>query len=40
MTRDALIDKLNLAGIETKPVFYPLHEMPPYTDMGESRRSR
>jgi perosamine synthetase len=28
--RDELIAKLQLSGIETRPVFYLLHEMPPY----------
>jgi len=30
LSRDALIEKLKMNGIETRPVFYPLHEMPPY----------
>ncbi|MEQ1727507.1 MAG: aminotransferase class I/II-fold pyridoxal phosphate-dependent enzyme [Vicinamibacterales bacterium] len=30
LTRDELIERLQLAGIESRPVFYPLHEMPPY----------
>ncbi|OFV91964.1 MAG: hypothetical protein A3H95_16000, partial [Acidobacteria bacterium RIFCSPLOWO2_02_FULL_64_15] len=28
--RDEVIEKLQLTGIESRPVFYPLHEMPPY----------
>lgn len=28
--RDEVVGKLLLNGIETRPVFYPLHEMPPY----------
>jgi len=28
--RDELISKLLLNGIETRPAFFPLHEMPPY----------
>lgn len=28
--RDELITKLAKIGIETRPVFYPMHEMPPY----------
>ncbi len=28
ISRDELMNKLNLAGIETRPVFYPLNEMP------------
>jgi perosamine synthetase len=31
VTRDDLMAKLLLNGVETRPVFYPLHEMPPYT---------
>lgn len=30
VTRDELIEKLMKNGVETRPVFYPLHEMPPY----------
>ncbi|MHA8087410.1 aminotransferase class I/II-fold pyridoxal phosphate-dependent enzyme [Aquirufa sp. Wall-65K1] len=30
-TRDQLIEFLNQKGIETRPVFYPMHMMPPYT---------
>jgi perosamine synthetase len=30
LTRDTLIEKLLKNGIETRPAFYPLHEMPPY----------
>jgi perosamine synthetase len=30
VTRDDLMAKLLLNGVETRPVFYPLHEMPPY----------
>lgn len=28
--RDELINYLNIRGVETRPVFYPLHLMPPY----------
>jgi perosamine synthetase len=36
-TRNTLIDDLYAAGIETRPVFYPLHVMPPYrTDPAQS----
>jgi perosamine synthetase len=28
--RDELMSKLLKNGVETRPVFYPLHEMPPY----------
>lgn len=34
--RDALIDALAADGVETRPIFYPLHKMPPYLD--ESQR--
>jgi perosamine synthetase len=30
VSRDELIEKLMKNGVETRPVFYPLHEMPPY----------
>ncbi len=30
LTRDAFLARLAAAGIETRPLFYPLHEMPPY----------
>jgi perosamine synthetase len=32
--RDELMDRLLLNGIETRPAFYPLHEMPPYRQFG------
>jgi perosamine synthetase len=32
VTRDELIEKLMKNGVETRPVFYPLHEMPPYIE--------
>lgn len=35
--RDELIQKLAANGIETRPVFYPLHEMPPYEDFAEGK---
>ena len=31
MKRDELIEKMMKNGVETRPLFYPLHEMPPYT---------
>ena len=31
--RDELLEKLSLNGIESRPVFYPLHQMPPYRDL-------
>jgi perosamine synthetase len=30
LTRDELAERLLLTGTETRPVFYPLHEMPPF----------
>ena len=30
ISRDELIEKMLRNGVETRPVFYPLHEMPPY----------
>lgn len=35
-SRDNFIDYLNLCGIESRPVFFPMHEMPPYTNFGKS----
>ena len=34
-TRDALMKKLIDCGIDTRPVFYPIHSMPPY---GEKKK--
>jgi perosamine synthetase len=34
--RNALIDALAADGIETRPVFYPLHELPPYAAEGQA----
>jgi perosamine synthetase len=39
VTRDELIDKLTKNGVETRPVFYPLHEMPPYQKYVRDRQS-
>ncbi|MBK6776482.1 MAG: DegT/DnrJ/EryC1/StrS family aminotransferase [Flavobacteriales bacterium] len=30
MQRDELMEKMMRNGVETRPLFYPLHEMPPY----------
>jgi perosamine synthetase len=38
MSRDELIDRLYRNGIESRPAFYPLHQMPPYRTFGGSRR--
>jgi perosamine synthetase len=35
--RDVIREKLAEAGIETRPVFYPLHILPPYRDGHGSR---
>lgn len=32
MSRDALIRALEIDGIETRPLFYPMHVMPPFFD--------
>ena len=36
---DELLEKLSLNGIESRPVFYPLHQMPPYRDLVPSEAS-
>ena len=33
--RDELIEYLNKQGIETRPVFFPMHQMPPYVSFGK-----
>jgi perosamine synthetase len=33
-TRDQLMNYLNNLGVETRPVFFPLHIMPPYSKFG------
>jgi len=32
--RDAVMRAMDAAGIETRPVFYPMHVMPPYREKG------
>jgi perosamine synthetase len=32
--RAVVADALGVAGIETRPVFYPLHHLPPYADLA------
>lgn len=32
--RDIVMHKLDQLGIETRPVFYPMHEMPPYKELS------
>lgn len=34
--RDELMNYLNTKGVETRPVFYPLHIMPPYTSFARA----
>ena len=36
--REELMDYLNYQGIETRPVFYPMHKMPPYIDFGKEEK--
>jgi perosamine synthetase len=33
-SRDLVMQDLDEAGVETRPVFYPLHMLPPYRDMA------
>lgn len=35
-SRDQLITHLGNCGVETRPVFYPMHIMPPYTNFGRA----
>lgn len=37
INRDEIIKKLLEFGVETRPVFYPLHEMPPYQNLKKSK---
>jgi perosamine synthetase len=37
MQRDELIRRLLLNGIEARPVFYPLHVMPPYQKYADGK---
>lgn len=32
--RDTVMEKMERAGVEMRPLFYPMHEMPPYEDKG------
>jgi perosamine synthetase len=38
VTRDEVMSRLAEAAIETRPLFYPLHEMPPYKAFAGNRR--
>ncbi len=35
VSRDDVIARLSERGVETRPVFYPMHVLPPYQEMGE-----
>ena len=35
VSRDDVIDRLSKRGVETRPVFYPMHTLPPYREMGQ-----
>jgi perosamine synthetase len=37
-TRDDLIKHLSLKGVETRPVFFPVHSMPPYINYGKAEK--
>lgn len=37
ITRDEFMGRLDKAGIETRPLFYPLHVMPPYRSYAGNR---
>lgn len=36
LSRDELIERLAGKGIESRPIFYPIHTMPPYLDKKQS----
>jgi perosamine synthetase len=36
IARDELIRQLLSQGVETRPVFYPIHILPPYLDAGST----
>ncbi|MGC2656611.1 MAG: DegT/DnrJ/EryC1/StrS family aminotransferase [Bryobacteraceae bacterium] len=37
VSRDEVMQRLTEDGIETRPVFYPMHVLPPYLEEGSSR---
>jgi perosamine synthetase len=37
LTRDEFMARLDAAGVETRPLFYPLHVMPPYRNYVHNR---
>lgn len=37
MERDAFMERLSRAGVETRPLFYPLHAMPPYRGFAQGQ---
>lgn len=38
LTRDEVMEQLGEAGIETRPFFYPMHQLPPYNDKENAIR--
>ena len=38
--RDAVMRELDAAGIETRPVFYPMHLLPPYREDRDALSER
>jgi perosamine synthetase len=37
-SRDELLKYLSSCGIESRPIFFPIHSMPPYTNFGNSEK--
>jgi len=37
INRDEMMNKLLLNGVETRPLFYPLHKMPPYMSFSQGQ---
>jgi perosamine synthetase len=37
LSRDEFVKRLQMQGVETRPLFYPLHTMPPYKNYGAGR---
>jgi perosamine synthetase len=35
--RDSLMERLGDRGIETRPFFYPMHTLPPYSEAGRGQ---
>jgi perosamine synthetase len=36
--RDDVIEMLSRRGIETRPIFYPMHSLPPYIDSARAEK--